>query len=271
MDGNRGEQEKKDGFGCSSIFTRKKKSLALLLASRQLPLSAAFHESRGSVWREGRSAWRSLLNHGQQLPEHVRVETSLDTQEPSPRENNLDAGGGWFWVRQTLHGQEGSECGSALLENTPQGIKAGLGQTVPSTEGLDTEAALLSEAQPAPPLLLLARIARFAQRSLEHGRQERDSPDGHDSPTAVTMLRGNLSPTVTPISPFFSWSSVSMRRKTTDEVHFDNDVVRIVMNSQAIQIIVNICIKITVARKVITLSKEPIHIEQTHPDSDDRL
>jgi hypothetical protein len=57
--------------------------------------------------------------------------------------------------------QEGGECGRVLLECTPPGIKAGLSQTVRSTKGPETEAALLPEAQPAPPLLFLAVNGTF--------------------------------------------------------------------------------------------------------------
>ncbi len=82
-------------------------------------------------------------------------------------ENDLDdACGDGLVVGDELHGHEGTGDGIALLNRATPGVEAGLGQVVPFTEGTDRQTTVLPLADPAAPLLLFARIARF---TLGHG------------------------------------------------------------------------------------------------------
>ncbi len=117
--------------------------------------------------RGGKFSTSNLLEHEQQLPQTCRIEARRHAQCRAAGENDLDdACGDGLVVGDELHGHEGTGDGIALLNRATPGVEAGLGQVVPFTEGTDRQTTVLPLADPAAPLLLFARIARF---TLGHG------------------------------------------------------------------------------------------------------
>jgi len=96
------------------------------------------------------------------LPQHPRIEAGRDSDTAPAGQDDLDVGGRSLVVigyDSDLHEGGG---GIALLQFTPPGVEAGLCKMVASAEGPDCEATVLSELDPASPMLLFARIARLA-------------------------------------------------------------------------------------------------------------